>query len=115
MNQHIIQGRSQDLGGGGAKNNFFSDLEICMSRSECALLGGFVGMSPWENYLKWCNLVRFGVYFDPILSLKIFKKYYFLYKKINIFDTRLVLLIEKFLKTCYVWWVLVYILKEFWK
>ena len=25
---------------------------------------------PRENFLKWCNLVRFGVYFDQILSLK---------------------------------------------
>ena len=31
-------------------------------------------------FLKWCNLVRFGVYFDQILSLKNFKNYHFLYK-----------------------------------
>ena len=36
----------------------------------CALLGGFGGMLSRENFLKWCNLVRFGVYFDQILSLK---------------------------------------------
>ena len=36
----------------------------------CALLGGLGGMFPRENFLKWCNLVRFGVYFDQILSLK---------------------------------------------
>ena len=92
--------------GGGAKNFFFPDLEICMSRSDmlrmakpCALLGGFGGMPPRENFLKWCNLVRFGVYFDQILTLKNFKNYHFLYKKfkncnflckrINILDTRL--------------------------
>ena len=34
-----------------------------------------------ENFLKWCNLVRFDVYFDPILSLNFFEKYHFLYKK----------------------------------
>ena len=28
----------------------------------------------------WCNLVRFGVYLDQILSLKNLKNYYFLYK-----------------------------------
>ena len=54
---------------------------------------------PREFFLKWCNLVRFGVYFDQILSLKFFKNYHFLYKnfkncnflykRINILDTRL--------------------------
>ena len=46
------QGRPQDLGGGG-QEFYFSDLGICMSRSDmlrmakpCALLGGFVGMPP---------------------------------------------------------------------
>ena len=71
-----VQGRPQDLGGGGAKNFFSSDLGICMSRSDmlrmakpCALLGGFGGMFPREIFLKRCNLVRFRVYFDQILSL----------------------------------------------
>ena len=36
----------------------------------CASLEGFGGMLPGENYLKWCNLVRFGVYFGQILSLE---------------------------------------------
>ena len=45
-----------------------------------AFLGGFGGMLPRENFFKWCNLVRFGVYLDQILSLKNFKNYYFLYK-----------------------------------
>ena len=90
---HLVQGRPQDLAGGGAK--------ILFSRfgKPCALLGGFGGMPSRENLLKWCNLVRFGVYFDQILSLKNFKNYHFLYKKIkncnflykkiNILDTRL--------------------------
>ena len=77
-----------------------------MSRSDmlrmakpCALLGGFGDMPPRENFLKWCNLVRFGVHFDQILSLKNFKNYHFLYKnfkncnflykRTNILDTRL--------------------------
>ena len=59
---------------GGGPRIFFSDLEICMSRSDmlrkpCALLGGFGGMLPREIFLKRCNLVRFRVYFDQILSL----------------------------------------------
>ena len=81
---------------GGGQEFFFSDLENCMSRSDmlrmakpCALLAFF----------KWCNLVRFGVYFNQILSLKNFKNYHFLYKnfkncnflykRIHILDTRL--------------------------
>ena len=61
---------------GGGQEIFFSDLGICMSRSDmlrmakpCALLGGFGGMLPREIFLKRCNLVRFRVYFDQILSL----------------------------------------------
>ena len=61
-----------------------------------------------EIFLKWCNLVRFGVYFDQILSLKNFKNYHFLYKKfkncnflykrITISDTRNIILLKKILK-----------------
>ena len=83
----MLQGRSQDLGGGGGQEFFFSDFGICMSRSDmlrmakpCALLGGFGGMLPRENFLKRCNLVRFRVYFDQILSLFFSKKCHFLYK-----------------------------------
>ena len=99
-------GASPGFGRGGGQEFFFPDLENCMSQSDmlrmakpCALLGGFGGMLPRENFLKWCNLVRFGVYFDQILSLKNFKNYHFLYKKIKncnflykritILDTRL--------------------------
>ena len=32
------------------------------------LLGGFGGLLPRENFLKWCNLVRFREYFAKILS-----------------------------------------------
>ena len=80
---------------GGAKN-FFSDLGICMSRSgmlrmakPCALLGGFGGMLPRENFLKRCNLVSFRVYFDQILSLFFLKITILYIKKNNILDTRL--------------------------
>ena len=48
----------------------------------CArLFKGVRGYAPLrEFFFKWCNLVRFGVYLVQILSLKNFKKYYFLYK-----------------------------------
>ena len=71
-----IRGVPRIWEGGGGQEFFFSDLGICMSRSDmlrmakpCALLGGFGGMLPRENFLKRCNLVRFRVYFDQILSL----------------------------------------------
>ena len=105
-NSDHLRGVPRIWQGGGAKKLFFSDLEICMSRSDmlrmvkpCALLGGFGGMPLREKFFKWCNLVRFGVYFDQILSLKNFQKLpflyknfkncNFLYKRINILDTRL--------------------------
>ena len=59
-----------------------------MSRSDmlrmakpCALLGGFEAMLPREIFLKRCNLVRFRVYFDQILSLFFFQKLPFFYIK----------------------------------
>ena len=58
--------RSQDLAGGG--EYLFSGLEI---DEAMRFARGFrVYSLPRENYLKWCNLVRFGVYFDHSLSLK---------------------------------------------
>ena len=69
-------GASPGFGRGGGQEIIFSDLGICMSLRDmlrmakpCALLGGFGGMLPRENFLKRCNLVRFRVYFDQILSL----------------------------------------------
>ena len=57
------------------------------------------------RFARECNLVRFGVYFDQILSLKFFKNYHFLYKnlkncnflykRINILDTRNIILVKK--------------------
>ena len=99
-------GASPGFGRGGAKNFLFSDLEICMSRSDmlrmakpCALLGGFGGMPPPRNFFKMVPFGAFWCIFDHILSLKNFKNYHFLYKKIkncnflykriNILDTRL--------------------------
>ena len=77
---------------GGGKNFFFQIWKFACRK----LLGGFGGMPPRENFLKWCNLVRFGVYFDKILYLKNYHFLYknfencnFSYKRINILDTRL--------------------------
>ena len=67
----------------GGPRIFFPVLEICMAKL-CALLGRFGGMPPREIFLKWCNLVRFGVYFDQILSLKISKITIFYKKKFKI-------------------------------
>ena len=50
---------------------------------------GFGGMSPREIFLKWCNLLRFGVHFDSILSLKFFKNYHFYIKNKYFRYTRL--------------------------
>ena len=92
---------------GGGPRIFFQIWKFaCRMAKPCALLGGFGGMPPREIFFK---MVRFGVYFDQILSLKNFKNYHFLYKefknyhflykefkncnflykRINILDTRL--------------------------
>ena len=47
------------FGRGGGQEFFFQIWEF-------ALLGGFGGMLPRENFLKRCNLVRFKVYLDQI-------------------------------------------------
>ena len=79
---HLYLGASPGFGRGGAKKFFFQILEFaCRFAMPCALLGGFGGMLPRENFLKRCNLVRFMVYFYQILSLFFFKKCHFLYKK----------------------------------
>ena len=55
------QGRPQDLGGGDLEF-ISSDLGICMSRrmaKPCALLGGFEGMLPRENFFK---TLQFGAF-----------------------------------------------------
>ena len=68
---------------------------------------------PRRIFLKWCTLVRFGVYFDEISFLN-FSKIIIFYKKINILVTQLLWQLktcrisaeyernnEEFLKTCY--------------
>ena len=76
---YSLQGRPQDLAGGGQE--FFFQIcklhDMLRMTKPCALLGGFWDMLPREIFLKWYNLVRPGVYFDQILSLKNFKNYHF--------------------------------------
>ena len=80
------QGRPQDLVGGGQE--FFFQIWKFAGRMRFARGVRGHAPPPRENFLKWCNFVRFNVYFDQILSLKNFKSYHFLYKRINILDTR---------------------------
>ena len=69
-------------GGDNVGEKYTSRLrDVLRSALRRALLGGVRGMLPRENFSKWCNLVRFGVYLDQILSSQNFKSYYFLYKK----------------------------------
>ena len=82
----LCSGASPGFGRGGQEYFFQIWKFACRS---CALLGGFGGMLPLEIFFKRCNLVRFRVYFDQILSLFFFKNYHFLYKKINILDKHL--------------------------
>ena len=73
---------------GGGKNFFFFRFGNLHVANRHAAHGeamrfarGVRGHILREIFLKRCNLVRFGVYFDPILSLKFIKNYHFLYKK----------------------------------
>ena len=86
---HIAQGRPQDLGGGQEFTFFrFGNLHVAKRHAahgetmRIAGGGGGSGACSLEKFfLKRCNLVRFRVYFDQILSLFFFKNYHFLYKK----------------------------------
>ena len=88
--------------GGGGKNFFFRFGNLHVAKRHAAhgeairYARGVRGHAPPRIFLKWCNLVRFGVYFDQIFSLKNyhflyknFKNWNFLYKRIDILDTRL--------------------------
>ena len=78
----VSRGVPRILEGGGQFFFKFGNLHV-------AKLGGFGGMLSREIFLKRCNLVRFRVYFDQILSLFFFKKLPFSIEKINILDKRL--------------------------
>ena len=88
--------------GGGPRIFFFRFGNLHVAKRHAAhgeamrFARGVRGHAPPNFFFK---MVRFGVYFDHILSLKNFKNYHFLYKKIkncnflckriNILDTRL--------------------------
>ena len=99
-------GASPGFGRGGPRIFFFRFANLHVAKGNAAhgeamrFARGVRGHAPPRGiFLKWCNLVRFGVYFDQILSLKNFNNYHFLYKnfknriflykRINILDTRL--------------------------
>ena len=83
----VNSGASPGFGRGGQELIFFRFGNLHVAKRHAAhgeamrIATGFGGMLPRENFLKRCNLVRFRVYFDQILSLFFFKKYHFLYKK----------------------------------
>ena len=54
--------------GRGGQKFFFSQILEFACREAIRIARGFGGMLPRENFLKRCNLVRFRVYFDQILS-----------------------------------------------
>ena len=61
------QGRSQDLGGGRARNFFFRFGNLHVAKPY-ALLGGFGGMPPKKIFLNcaiWCVLVCILIRFSP--------------------------------------------------
>ena len=51
---------------GGRANNFFFQIWKFACREAIRFARGVRGYAPQENFFKLCNLVRFGVYFDPI-------------------------------------------------
>ena len=65
----IVSGVSRISFRGGFKF-FLEKWGYLMHGAKRRLLGGFGGMRPRENFLKWCNLVRFREYFAKILSKK---------------------------------------------
>ena len=69
----IYQGRPQDLAGGGQEFFFrFGNLHVAKRHD---------AHGEAMRFARGCNLVRFGVYFDQILSFKKFKKLPFFYIK----------------------------------
>ena len=102
-----IQGRLQDLVGVGGKEMFFSDLGICMTRSNMLRMAsqGFGGMLPRGIFLKRCNiwcvlgciLIRFCLYFISKITIFYIRNKYFRYT----YACYGVFLMNTFLKTCY--------------
>ena len=105
-----MQGRSQDLAGGGPRIFFFRFGNLHVAKRHVAhgeamrFVRGVRGHAPPRKFFK---MVRFGVYFDQILSLKNFNNYHFLsnnFKNCNFLDKRInicygvIILVKKFLK-----------------
>ena len=80
--QAIIQGRPQDLVF-GLGNLHVAKRHAAHGKAMRFARGVRGHVSP-RNFFKWCNLVRFGVYFDQILSLKISKITIFYIKNLKI-------------------------------
>ena len=72
-------GASPGFGRGGPRIFFvrFGNLDVAMRHAAhgeaMSFARGVRGHAPREIFLKWCNLVRFGVYFDQIFVLKKFQ------------------------------------------
>ena len=61
----IIRGVARIWKGGGPRIFFFQIWKFAC-REAIRFARGVRGYAPQENFFKLCNLVRFGVYFDPI-------------------------------------------------
>ena len=69
--------RMQDLPRGA--NYFFLGGGLATRGVAMHLLGGFGGMLP-RIFFEWCNLVRFGAYFQKIFTFKKSKNIIFIQK-----------------------------------
>ena len=71
----VKAGASPGFGRGGGQEIFFRFGNLHVAKRHAAhgeamrIARGVRGHAPRENFLKRCNLVRFRVYFDQILSL----------------------------------------------
>ena len=62
-NNHINHRGVCRISQGRGPNLKIFGLRVGMSQ---AIAMGFGGMHPQENFLKWCNFVRFKGYFQPL-------------------------------------------------
>ena len=81
LSEYSPQGRSQDLGGGGARIVFFRFRNLHVAT--CSLLGGFGGMpTPPRKLFKMVSFGEFWCVFRSDFAFKIFQKLsFFLCKK----------------------------------
>ena len=68
----------------GGGQEFLFEIWTFICREAMRFARGVRGHAPPPIFFKWCNLVRFGVYFDQILSIKIFKNTIFYIKILKI-------------------------------